>query len=222
MSKYTTFLFDLDGVLCDTAKFHYMAWRRMAQEFGYDFSEEKNEELKGVGRMESLNKILAWAGVEKSDEDKERLAQQKNEWYIEYIQDIDHNELLPGVKDFLIKTQEAGIKIGLGSASRNAIPILEKLGIIKYFEALIDGNKAPKSKPDPQVFLLGAEETHTPPEQCVVFEDSLAGIEAAKAAGMATVGVGHMLPKNVADFHVGGLEFITPGIIIEELEKSNY
>lgn len=213
------FIFDLDGVITDTAKYHYKAWRRMANSLGFDFSEEENEQLKGVGRMESLEKILSWGGITLPEEEKKRLADQKNQWYLEYIQDISPNDLLPGAREFLLATRDAGIRSALGSASKNAIPIVEKLGVLHLFDVLIDGNKAPKSKPDPQVFLLGARELNVKPEECIVFEDSLAGIQAAKNGGMHTVGIGYMLPPDVADFHAGSLEFLTPPIVISEVLK---
>ncbi|GCD80573.1 beta-phosphoglucomutase [Schleiferia thermophila] len=211
------FIFDLDGVITDTARYHFKAWRRMANELGFDFSEEKNEELKGVGRLESLNKILQWGGITLSEEEKIRLAEQKNQWYLQYIQEVSANDLLPGAREFLLATREAGIKTALGSASKNAIPIVEKLGVKHLFDVLIDGNKATKSKPDPEVFLLGASELNVDPLSCIVFEDSLAGIQAAKGAGMYTVGIGYMLPKGIADFQAGSLEFLTPSIVISEV-----
>ncbi len=213
------FIFDLDGVITDTARYHYKAWRRMANELGFDFTEEENEQLKGVSRAESLEKILQWGGITVSPEDKIRLAEKKNQWYLEYIQDITPGDLLPGARDFLLATREADIRTALGSASKNAIPIVEKLGVRHLFDVLIDGNAAPKSKPDPQVFLLGAAQLKVRPEQCVVFEDSLAGIQAAKNANMHTVGIGYMLPKDVGDFHAGSLEFLTPSIVITEVLK---
>lgn len=211
------FIFDLDGVITDTARYHFKAWRRMANELGFDFSEEKNEELKGVGRLESLNKILQWGGITLSEEEKIRLAEQKNQWYLQYIQEVSANDLLPGAREFLLATREAGIKTALGSASKNALPIVEKLGVKHFFDVLIDGNKATKSKPDPEVFLLGASELNVDPHSCIVFEDSLAGIQAAKGAGMYTVGIGYMLPKGMADFQAGSLEFLTPSIVISEV-----
>lgn len=213
------FIFDLDGVITDTAKFHYKAWKRMANELGFDFTEQENEQLKGVSRIESLEKILQWGSITLSREEKMRLAEQKNQWYLEYIQDISPNDLLPGAREFLLATRDSGILIALGSASKNAIPIVEKLGVLHLFDALIDGNKAHKSKPDPQVFLLGAQELNVNPQQCIVFEDSLAGIQAAKNGYMHTVGIGYMLPNDVADFHAGSLEFLTPSIVITEVLK---
>ena len=213
------FIFDLDGVITDTAKYHYKAWKRMANELGFDFTEEENEQLKGVSRTKSLEKILQWGGITVSPEEKIRLAEQKNQWYLEYIQGITPGDLLPGARDFLLATKESGLYTALGSASKNAIPIVEKLGVLHLFDVLIDGNKAPESKPDPQVFLLGAQELNVRPEHCIVFEDSLAGIQAAKNGNMHTVGIGYMLPKNVADFHAGSLEFLTPSIVIAEVLK---
>ncbi|PMD98837.1 beta-phosphoglucomutase [Siphonobacter sp. BAB-5405] len=183
-------LFDLDGVIVDTAVYHFKAWRRLANELGFDFTEHQNEQLKGVSRMESLELILQWGGVTLSDEEKQQWAARKNEWYLAYVNQMTPQEVLPGVRDFLDSLRKAGIGIALGSASKNARLILERIDMLDAFDAIIDGTHTTKSKPDPEVFLLGAQALHQSPADCVVFEDAVAGIEAAHRGGMKAVGVG--------------------------------
>lgn len=193
MINYTTVkavIFDLDGVLVDTAIYHFQAWHRLAEDLGYSFSIVDNEQLKGVSRIESLELILKWAGVEKSEAEKADLLVLKNQWYLELIEQLSPDHLLSGSLELLKKLQEKGIKIGLGSASKNAMGILEKTGIIPYFDALIDGNVVQLSKPNPEVFLKGAEVLEIAPAHCLVLEDAQAGIDAARAAGMQVIGVG--------------------------------
>ena len=206
----TAFLFDLDGVLVDTAVFHFQAWRRLTQELGFDIDEEFNETLKGISRMDSLDRILAHGNVSLSQEEKNVYAKQKNEWYLELVNQMTPADILPGVEDFLKEAQKQGIKIALGSASKNAQIILEKTGILHYFDALIDGNHVSKSKPDPEVFLKGAETLEVSNEQCVVFEDAFAGIQAAKAANMYAVGIGNPEVLNNADVVIAGFVDIKP------------
>ncbi len=194
------FLFDLDGVIVDTAHFHYQAWRRLANEkLGFDISEEFNENLKGVSRTESLERILAHGNTTLDEATKAAYATLKNEWYVELINKMTPDDILPGVKVFLEKTRQSGIKIGLGSVSKNAKPILEKIGIVEDFDVIIDGTKISKGKPDPEVFLKGAQELNIAPHECVVFEDAVAGIEAGKRAGMKTVGIGQAEVLKEAD-----------------------
>ncbi|MCS4167786.1 beta-phosphoglucomutase [Sphingobacterium paramultivorum] len=193
MINYTTVkavIFDLDGVLVDTAIYHFQAWHRLAEDLGYSFSIVDNEQLKGVSRIESLELILKWAGVEKSEAEKADLLVLKNQWYLELIEQLSPDHLLSGSLELLKKLQEKGIKIGLGSASKNAMGILEKTGIIPYFDALIDGNVVQLSKPNPEVFLKGAKVLEIVPAHCLVLEDAQAGIDAARAAGMQVIGVG--------------------------------
>ena len=190
MQQLQLAIFDLDGVICDTAKYHYLAWKRLAQELGFDFTEKDNERLKGVSRMRSLEILLEVGGLEKTEEEKAKLAEKKNTWYVEYILQMDSSELLPGVLDFLEELKENEVKLALGSASKNARTILQRLGITPLFDAIVDGNLVTKAKPDPEVFTLGAELLGIPPENAVVFEDAQAGIEAALAAGMKVIGVG--------------------------------
>ncbi len=183
-------IFDLDGVIIDTAKYHYLAWKRLANEFSFDFDESQNEHLKGVSRMESLELILQWAKVTLTEEEKIAAAKRKNDWYVEYVNTITPDEILPGVVEFLNDLKETGIKIALGSASRNSILCLERIGLIPFFDVIIDGNKVTTAKPNPEVFLRAAADLNLTPKDCVVFEDALAGIEAAKRGGFISVGVG--------------------------------
>jgi beta-phosphoglucomutase len=190
MSKIKACLFDLDGVVVDTAKYHYLAWSRLAKNLGFDFTKEDNERLKGVSRMRSLEILLEIGKVNATEEEKLNMAQKKNIWYVEYISKLDETEILPGVKNFLIELRGNGIKIALGSASKNSMMILNNLSLTSYFDAIVDGNKVSKAKPDPEVFLLGASELKVQPSECVVFEDAQAGIDAAKAANMKVIGIG--------------------------------
>ena len=192
----SAFLFDLDGVLVDTAQYHYLAWKRLAEELGFYFSEAHNERLKGVSRMDSLEILLEVGGINHlSDEEKWAMADKKNHWYVDYISTMTPDEILPGVLEFLHHAKVAGLKIAVCSASKNAGLILERVGITSLFDAVIDGNKISKAKPDPKVFLSGAQELGVPPPRCLVFEDASAGIEAAINAGMRSVGVGN--PKTL-------------------------
>ncbi|MEY2971517.1 MAG: beta-phosphoglucomutase [Bacteroidota bacterium] len=201
------FLFDLDGVLVDTAQYHFLAWQRMASELGIHFGEAENEQLKGVSRAESLNRILAWGGQTMPETEKQRWMTLKNEWYLELVRGMPANDYLPGAHEFLMASRAAGIKVALGSASKNAPLILERLGWMPLFDALVDGNVVTASKPDPEVFLEGARRLGLQPEECVVFEDSEAGVEAARRGGMKVVGIGQGLD---ADLLVTGLDRLTP------------
>lgn len=183
-------IFDLDGVIVDTAKYHFIAWRRLANELGSDFSKAENEQLKGVSRMDSLDLILQWAGLERSDEEKEALASKKNDWYREYILKMDDSEILEGVMPFLEELEQKGIRKAVGSSSKNATTIIEQIGLKDRFEVIVDGNKISRSKPDPQVFELGAEVMALSPEECIVFEDAERGIDAALSGGFYAVGIG--------------------------------
>ena len=198
-------LFDLDGVIVDTAKFHYLAWRELANGLGFDLSEAQNEQLKGISRMESLDIILGFGGVTLEPAEKVRLATIKNARYVELIKEIDASEILRGAKEYLLALRARGVKIALGSASKNAEVILQNLGVRNLFDVVIDGNKISKSKPDPEVFLLGAKGVGVAPAACVVYEDAAAGIQAAKAGGMYAVGIGHAENLPGADVVVPGL-----------------
>lgn len=198
-------IFDLDGVIVDTAKYHFLAWKRLAEELNIDFTEEDNEGLKGVGRMKCLDILLELGGLKLSEEYKIQLAEKKNAWYVGYIKSMDASEILPGAKEFIEKLRSKGIKIALGSASKNSPMILKNLNLYHLFDAVIDGNKTSKAKPDPEVFLLGAKELGLTSSECVVFEDAKAGVEAGKRAGMKVVGIGNKEMLKAADMVVKGL-----------------
>ncbi len=198
-------IFDLDGVIVDTAKYHYLAWARLAKEYGFDFTEADNERLKGISRFQSLEILLEIGGLTFDEATKVEMATRKNEWYIDYIRHMDASEILPGATEYLQNIRAKGIKTALGSASRNAPLILERLGISTFFDVVVDGNKVTKVKPDPEVFLRAAEELHIPSASCVVFEDAEAGIEAARRAGMGTVGIGNAHTLKEADIVIPGL-----------------
>lgn len=198
-------IFDLDGVIVDTAKYHYLAWARLANELGFDFTLKDNERLKGVSRARSLEILLEIGHKSMSDSEKSLLAEKKNNWYVDYIRRMDETELLKGAREYIVKLKSQGTKVALGSASKNAPMILNNLNIMELFDAVIDGNKVSKAKPDPEVFSLGASELGLAPEDCIVFEDAEAGVEAAKRAGMKVVGIGRKEILNDADFVVAGL-----------------
>ncbi len=206
MESIKAAIFDLDGVIVDTAKYHYLAWKRLADELGIDFTLEDNERLKGVSRMKSLEIILEIGKQSFKSEDKEAMAEKKNKWYREYIEKMDESELLKGAKKFIEALKGADTKVVLGSASKNAMSILNKIEIIHYFDEVIDGTRVKNAKPDPEVFLLGASSVGVKPENCVVFEDAEAGIEAAHRAGMLAVGVGESETLKNSDFRVSGLD----------------
>jgi beta-phosphoglucomutase len=209
MQRIQACLFDLDGVIVDTAKFHYLAWKRLANTLGFDLTLEENEKLKGIGRMESLDIILGIGNVTLSSEEKLKHATAKNTHYLELCMQMTPADTLPGVKAFLESLQQNRIKIGLGSASKNALLILNQIGMGTYFEALIDGNRTSKGKPDPEVFLLGAADLQVLPQHCVVFEDAVAGIQAAKAGNMMAIGVGNPTTLSEADFVIPGFSDFT-------------
>ena len=183
------FIFDLDGVIVSTDRLHYLAWKELAARLGFFFKESDNERLKGVSRMRSLEILLEVGGITASDEEKEAMAKEKNDRYVEMLASLNKSELLEGAEDYLKKLKSEGVLIALGSASKNAPMILDKLEITEYFDAIVDGNSVSKAKPDPEVFLKGAEMLGLDPADCVVFEDSQAGIEAARNAGCGVVAV---------------------------------
>ncbi len=188
--KHKAFIFDLDGVIVDTAKFHYLAWKSLANSIGIDFTEAQNEQLKGVSRVKSLEKILTWGNKTLTDDEFMELMSRKNEDYLEYVNRMTKDDILPDVDrvlDFLI---ENNCKIALGSASKNARMILRKVELINKFETIVDGTNVTKAKPDPEVFLKAAEQLNVNPEDCVVFEDSVSGVQAANIGNMISVGIG--------------------------------
>ncbi len=219
MEKIRACLFDLDGVIVDTARYHYLAWRQLAGELGINFSLESNELLKGVSRMQSLDIILGLGNKILTQDEKNACAEKKNTIYLEYIHRLTEDEILPGVRSFILELKNNRIGIALGSASKNASLILQQLKIVDLFDAIIDGDKISKAKPDPEVFLLGAKELNVSPRSCVVFEDAIAGIEAARNAGMLCVGVGDPNTLFQADLVIPGFEALTPEDLFRTLEE---
>ena len=206
MREIKACIFDLDGVIVDTARYHFLAWQRLAHELGFEFSKQHNERLKGVSRMRSLEILLEVGRVRLSDREKLEAAEKKNKWYVEYIAQLTPDEILAGVYELLIELKTYRIKRALGSASKNAAMILQRLELTRFFDAVIDGTKVSKAKPDPEVFLKASEELEIKPENCLVFEDALAGIESAKNAGMLSVGVGDQEILQNADLVIPGFE----------------
>lgn len=183
-------IFDLDGVIVDTAHYHFLAWRRLAEELGFDLTLEHNERLKGVSRMHSLEIILELAAVSRTPAEKEMLADRKNTWFAEYIEAMVPGEIFPGVMELIRELRSRGIKLAVASSSRNAQRVIQLLNIRDQFDAIVDGNMITHTKPHPEIFLLAASTLEVDPEHCLVFEDAEAGVEAALAAGMKCVGVG--------------------------------
>lgn len=215
MEKLSACIFDLDGVVVDTAKYHYIAWKSLANELGFDFTEEDNERLKGVSRMTSLDILLSIGGVELDQETKLELADKKNKNYVEYILKMTPDEILPGVKEFMNELRSNGVKIALGSASKNAMTILNQLELTDYFDVIVDGTHVSNAKPDPEVFLKGAELLNVSPSDCVVFEDAEAGVEAAINGNMKCVGIGS---PNV----LGKANIVVPGFVGFSMTQLNF
>jgi beta-phosphoglucomutase len=205
-------IFDLDGVIVDTAKYHFLAWKRLAGKLGINFLEKDNELLKGVSRMDSLEIILQIGNMKLSDYQKQEYANLKNKWYVDYISTMTPDEILPGSIEFINELRRADIRVAVGSASKNTPMILERVGIIELFDAVADGNVVFKAKPDPEVFLKAAEMVGIAPLNCIVFEDAIAGVQAALNAGMMCIGVG--LPEVLTEAH-----FVVSGLNKMSLEK---
>lgn len=185
------FIFDLDGVIVDTAKYHYLAWKKLANELGFEFTKEQNEMFKGVSRKRCLEILLDIGKVKATQDQFDSWMVEKNIDYLKFIDQMDESEILPDViriLDFLKKNKQP---IALGSASKNAKPILDKVGLLSYFDAIVDGNNVTRAKPDPEVFLIAAEQLGTSVNNCLVFEDAVAGIQAANNANMTSIGIGN-------------------------------
>ncbi len=208
-------IFDLDGVIVSTDDYHYHAWKRMADDEGISFGRESNKYLRGVSRMESLEVVLRHGDKSYTPEEKRELAERKNRYYRESLNDLTPDEILPGVYPLLDSLRERNIKIAIGSSSKNTPVILEKIGLDKSFDAVADGNDISRSKPDPEVFLIAARKLGIKPAECVVVEDAEAGIDAALAAGMVAVGVGDASNYRKADYRISGLDHFP----LDELTK---
>jgi beta-phosphoglucomutase len=183
-------VFDLDGVLVDTARFHFAAWQKIAAEHGFSLGDEVAESVKGVSRDEALAIVMRSGSIRLSAEEAARAASRKNDLYLETVKDLNENALLPGAAAALRLLHSRGIPVALASASKNARPILQSTGIAGYFSAIIDGTVVSRAKPDPEIFLAAAAALDLEPGECVVFEDAVAGIEGARIAGCRVVGIG--------------------------------
>lgn len=214
MSK-KAFIFDLDGVIVDTAKYHYLAWRELAIQLGFDFTMEQNERLKGVSRVRSLEILLDLGKVHLEEDQKSKYLKEKNEQYLQYIAKMDHSEILPGIDDLLHYLKLNKVPFSLGSASKNARLILETLDLIDLFDAIVDGNDVSTAKPDPEVFLIAAQKLGVQPEDCIVIEDAQAGIEAANKAGMISIGIGDAGVLHEADFKLNNTSELTIDFVQE-------
>lgn len=213
------FIFDLDGVIVDTAKFHFFAWKSLANSIGIDFTEEQNEQLKGVSRVRSLEKILEWGKVSLSEDQFMELMATKNNTYLEYVHQMDASEILPDVPKILNYLKQTHQAIALGSASKNARAILQKIALIDTFDTIVDGTNVSKAKPDPEVFLKAASNLGIAPQNCIVFEDSVAGIQAANTAQMISVGIGDTATLHEADYVFRDFTQIDPSFIQTLIEK---
>lgn len=213
------FIFDLDGVIVDTAKYHFLAWKNLANNMGVDFTEIQNEQLKGVSRVKSLEKILNWGNKSVSEEEFMELMAIKNEEYLGYINKMTEEEILPDVPKILSFLQEENQGIALGSASKNARTILNKVKLFSVFEVIVDGNDVSKAKPNPEVFLIGAQKLGLDQHDCIVFEDSVAGIKAANNAGMISIGIGEKDVLHEADYVFKDFTEISTDFIKELIEK---
>lgn len=210
-------IFNLDGVIVDTAKYHYTAWRRLANQLGFDFSPEQHEELRGLSRMASLEKILEWGDIYMTEAEKLHWADVKNNWYVELISNLRPGDVLPGALLFLRQVREAGLKIALSSASRSARQVLRTTQLEAYFDAIIDGYNIRKVKPDPESFLLAAQALGLPPSACLVFEDAALGVQAGVAGGFTVIGIGK--PEYLPNAHliIPGFENVTWNNLMKQL-----
>lgn len=204
---FTGFIFDLDGVITDTAEYHYRAWKKLADEEGIPFTREDNEELRGVSRRESLRRLLKGRVI--SEDTAQAWMTRKNDYYLAFLDQLTPNDVLPGVHDFLSDARRAGIKLGLGSASRNARKVMRNLAMLDIFNVLGDGNAVINSKPASDLFVWVAGGFGVPTTQCVVFEDAESGVEAALTAGMHCVGIGPAERVGQAHLICAGLHDVT-------------
>jgi len=212
------FIFDLDGVIVDTAKFHYLAWKQLANSLGFDFNEQQNEQLKGVSRVASLEIILKIGNVQLTKEQKETILIEKNKQYLEFVDKMDDREILPQIKEVLFYLKKKKIPFALGSASKNARLILKILDLHLLFDAIVDGTDVSKAKPDPEVFLIAAQKLGINPINCIVIEDAKAGVQAANNAKMTSVGIGDATVLKEADYVLDSTKKLTIDFIEKLME----
>jgi len=215
MSRFEAVIFDLDGVITDTAEYHYLAWKQLGEELGIPFDREFNETLKGVSRMDSLERILELGGRQSdfTAEEKVALATKKNDHYVELIQDVSPADILPGIEQLLKDLRNEGYKIAMASASKNAFTVTDSLGLSGYFDHIVDAAMVVNSKPDPEVFLKAAEAVGVQPDKCIGIEDAAAGVTAINAAGMYAIAVGTDEGLNHAKVVLGSTEELTIDLI---------
>lgn len=213
------FIFDLDGVIVDTAKYHYLAWRNLANSLGFEFTEEQNELFKGVSRVRSLEILLELGNYTATQEQKEGWLIKKNEEYLAYIEKMDAREILPEVPRVLNFLLEKDQGVALGSASKNARPILKRVHLLSKFHEIVDGNDVTAAKPDPEVFLTGAKKLKIRPQHCIVFEDSIAGVQAANAGRMISIGIGSSKTLREAQFVFNDFTEITDDFLNELIDN---
>ncbi|ETI70176.1 beta-phosphoglucomutase [Neobacillus vireti] len=216
-------IFDLDGVITDTAEWHYLAWRELANRIGIDFNREFNEELKGISRMESLEKILALGGKADrySETEKIELASTKNDHYVQLLTQMKPDAIFPGIKELLEELKANGVLIGLASASKNAPAILQSLEITNYFQTVVNPDEVERGKPAPDIFLRAAEKLAVSPAECIGIEDATAGITAIKDAGMYAVGVGTIekMKQAGADLVVEDTQELVLSVLLREFNQ---
>lgn len=211
------FIFDLDGVLTDTAEYHYRGWKRLADEEGIPFTREDNESLRGIPRRESLMLILKERNY--PEEKILQMMERKNNYYLEFIREVSPNDLLPGARELLEEIRKAGLKSALGSASKNAPDVVRRLGIASLLDAISDGNSVERQKPAPDLFLHAAHQLNLKPKECVVLEDAAAGIEAARTGRFHTVGLGPPERVGEADVIFPSLEGVHLDMLLSAFER---
>ena len=200
--RYRGIIFDLDGVICSTDELHYLAWKEIADRCQIPFDREMNDQLRGVSRMESLERILSRGRGEWTQEQKQRLAEEKNARYRELLGTLSEKDILPGVPETLQALRARGLALAIGSSSKNAVAILERLGLSGWFDAVADGTQIKRSKSDPEVFLLAANKLGLPAADCLVVEDAQAGIQAAQAGGMDAASVGPAAEQGIGTYQL--------------------
>ncbi|PCJ81483.1 MAG: beta-phosphoglucomutase [Bacteroidetes bacterium] len=214
-------LFDMDGVIVDTAKHHFTAWKALAEELSIPFTSKDNEALKGLGRLDSLEKILQLGNLELNSNTKLKLMENKNSLYLELVRSMSEEDILPGVCGLIEELKVKGIGVCLGSSSRNASIILKNIGLFNLFDGVVDGNHLTFSKPDPEVFIKGAKILELSPSNCVVFEDAVAGVEAAKSGGFFALGVGDHKELDNADAVVSDLSKMNFSKLLEIVNRND-
>lgn len=215
MNQFKAVIFDMDGVVVDTAIFHFEAWKRLTSTFGFELPDSVNNQLKGVSRIDALKIILEFGNLSVSTTELERLANLKNEWYLEFASGLTDKDILPGIRAFMEELKANNIPIGLASASKNAKPILEKIGLIDVFNSIVDGLDTARAKPDPEVFLKCAKNLQIDPSNCLVIEDAKAGVEAAINAGMKVIGIGTEQELGEANKVISSTSFLNMEFITE-------